>query len=40
MIVKIFYDVETTGVNYKIHSMHQLAGLMQAIKARIEKYLK
>lgn len=28
-MVKIFFDVETTGTNYKLHSMIQLAGLIE-----------
>lgn len=29
MIVKIFYDVETTGLNYKRHCVHQVAGFVE-----------
>lgn len=28
-IVKIFYDLETTGVDVKKHSVHQIAGLVE-----------
>lgn len=28
-MVKIFFDAETTGTNYKLHSMIQLAGLIE-----------
>ena len=38
MITKIFYDVETTGVNYKIHSMHQLAGLVEVDDEVVETF--
>jgi DNA polymerase-3 subunit epsilon len=27
--IKIFYDLETTGLNYKQHCIHQLAGLIE-----------
>lgn len=27
--IKIFYDVETTGLNYKKHNLHQLAGYVE-----------
>ena len=38
MITKIFYDVETTGVNYKKHSMHQLAGLVEVDDEVVETF--
>ena len=28
-MIKIFYDVETTGLNPKLHSVHQLAGIVE-----------
>lgn len=28
-MIKIFYDTETTGTNPKIHSIHQLSGLIE-----------
>jgi DNA polymerase-3 subunit epsilon len=28
-IIKVFYDLETTGVNPRRHSIHQLAGLIE-----------
>lgn len=28
-MIKIFYDIETTGLNPRKHSMHQLAGLIE-----------
>ena len=38
MITKIFYDTETTGVNYKKHSMHQLAGLVEVDDEIVESF--
>jgi len=28
-MIKIFYDTETTGTNHKLHSIHQLAGIIE-----------
>lgn len=28
VIIKVFYDLETTGVEVKKHSIHQIAGLI------------
>lgn len=28
-MIKVFFDTETTGLNYKLHSMHQFAGLVE-----------
>lgn len=28
-IIKLFYDLETTGVEYKRHGVHQIAGLLE-----------
>ena len=38
MITKIFYDVETTGVNYKKNAMHQLAGLVEVDDEVVESF--
>lgn len=42
-IIKIFYDVETTGVNYRQHGIHQLSGLVEIngqVKERFNWYVK
>jgi len=36
--VKVFYDVETTGVDHKKHSIHQLAGLIEVDEEVVEKF--
>lgn len=36
--IKIFFDVETTGVNYKKHSIHQLAGLIEINHKVVEEF--
>lgn len=38
MITKIFYDVETTGVNYKKNAMHQLVGLVEVDDEVVESF--
>lgn len=37
-IVKIFYDTETTGINHKQHSIHQLAGLVEVDGKVVEQF--
>ena len=42
-IIKIFYDVETTGVNYRQHGIHQLSGLVEIngeVKEKFNWYVK
>ena len=35
-MIKLFYDTETTGTNYKTHSIHQLAGIIE-VNGKIDK---
>lgn len=37
-MIKIFYDLETTGVNSLKHSIHQIAGLVEVDGAVVEKF--
>ena len=37
-IIKIFYDVETTGDNPKKHSLHQVAGLVEVDEQVVEEF--
>ena len=37
-IIKIFYDVETTGTNPNKHSLHQVAGLVEINGEVVEKF--
>lgn len=37
-IVKIFYDVETTGANPDKHSLHQVAGLIEVDEQVVEEF--
>ena len=37
-MVKVFYDLETTGLNYKKHSIHQLAGLVEVDGEVVETF--
>jgi DNA polymerase-3 subunit epsilon len=37
-IVKVFYDLETTGTNFKKHSIHQLAGLVEVNGEVVEEF--
>lgn len=37
-IVKIFYDLETTGLNPKIHSIHQIAGMVEVNGSVVERF--
>lgn len=37
-IIKIFYDLETTGDNPKKHSLHQIAGLVEVDEQVVEKF--
>ena len=37
-IVKIFYDVETTGANPNKHSLHQVAGLIEIDEQVVEEF--
>ena len=42
-IIKIFYDVETTGVNHRRHGIHQLSGLIEVdgkVKEEFNWYVK
>lgn len=38
IVVKIFFDVETTGTNYKLHSIIQLAGLVEVNGEVVESF--
>jgi DNA polymerase-3 subunit epsilon len=35
-MIKLFYDTETTGVNYKMHSIHQIAGIIE-VNGKVDK---
>lgn len=37
-IIKVFYDTETTGVNHKIHSIHQLSGVIEINEDVVETF--
>jgi DNA polymerase-3 subunit epsilon len=37
-MIKIFYDVETTGLNPKLHSIHQLAGIVEVDGSSVEEF--
>ena len=37
-MIKIFFDVETTGLNVKKHSIHQVAGLIEVDGKVVEKF--
>jgi DNA polymerase-3 subunit epsilon len=37
-MIKIFYDVETTGINPKLHSIHQLAGIVEVDGSLVEEF--
>lgn len=37
-MIKIFYDTETTGTNYKLNSIHQLAGIIEIDGDIIEEF--
>lgn len=37
-IIKVFYDLETTGVEVKKHSIHQIAGLIEINDEVVEKF--
>lgn len=37
-IIKIFYDIETTGDNPKKHSLHQIAGLVEVDEQVVEEF--
>ena len=37
-IIKIFYDVETTGENPNKHSIHQVAGLIEVDDQVVEEF--
>lgn len=36
--VKIFYDLETTGVDFRKHSIHQLSGLVEVNGCVVEEF--
>ena len=36
--IKVFYDLETTGVDVKKHSIHQIAGLIEINDEVVEKF--
>ena len=37
-IIKVFYDLETTGVDVKKHSVHQIAGLIEINDEVVDKF--
>ena len=37
-MIKIFYDVETTGTNPKLHSIHQLSGIVEVDDVVVEEF--
>lgn len=37
-IIKMFYDFETTGVNPKLHSVHQIAGVVEINEEIVESF--
>lgn len=37
-IIKIFYDVETTGANPNKHSLHQIAGLIEVDEQVVDQF--
>lgn len=37
-MVKVFFDVETTGVNPKLHCIHQIAGLIEVDGEIVEQF--
>lgn len=37
-IIKIYYDLETTGVNYKRHGVHQIAGIVEVNAREVETF--
>jgi DNA polymerase-3 subunit epsilon len=37
-MIKIFYDLETTGTNFKAHSVHQLSGLIEVDGEIVEEF--
>lgn len=37
-MIKVFYDLETTGVNPKKHSVHQIAGLVEIDGEIVEEF--
>lgn len=37
-IIKVFYDLETTGVDVRKHSIHQIAGLIEINDEVVEKF--
>ena len=37
-IIKIFYDVETTGSNPNKHSLHQIAGLIEVDEQVVDEF--
>lgn len=38
MAIKIFYDLETTGYEYKKHSIHQLSGMVELNSRIVEEF--
>ena len=36
--VKMFYDLETTGLNPKLHSIHQIAGMFEVDGVIVERF--
>lgn len=38
MIVKLFYDLETTGLDERIHSIHQIAGMFEVDGKIVETF--
>jgi DNA polymerase-3 subunit epsilon len=37
-MIKIFYDLETTGTDYRKHSIHQLAGIIEVDGKVVEEF--
>jgi len=37
-IIKVFYDVETTGTNVKLHGIHQISGCIEINDVVVEKF--
>jgi DNA polymerase-3 subunit epsilon len=37
-IIKVFYDLETTGVDVKKHSVHQIAGMIEINDEVVDKF--
>ena len=37
-MIRIFYDLETTGTNHKLHSIHQISGIIEENGYEVERF--